>query len=67
MKIRHPHTGPDGQGIDGKLQIAVENDAGETTGEIVEFPIVAGVMDVPDQHVAHVLAGLHGSAVITDE
>lgn len=61
MKIEHPARGPNGEPIDGKLQIAVEDADENPTGEVVEFRIISGIMDVPDEHAPHVLRGLHGS------
>lgn len=71
--MRHPavderkNSPTRGQGIDGKLQLAIEDPAtGEPTGEIVEYRIVQGVMEVDEAHVDHVIAGVHGSSIIPD-
>jgi hypothetical protein len=49
------------ESISGKLQLAPDDGS-----EIVELVIVDGVADVPDEHVAHVLAGVHGAYLMED-
>lgn len=52
------------ENISGKLQLAIEDDGGEATGDIVELVVTDGVVEVPDEHLAHVLAGVHGAYVM---
>lgn len=58
------HKPPWTDDFSGTLQLAVEDDNGEPTGEIVELRIENGVVDAPDEHLAHVLAGVHGAQVV---
>lgn len=53
--------------ISGKIQLAIEDADGEPTGEIAELVIVDGICEVPDEHLDHVLKGVRGAYVVTDE
>lgn len=52
--------------ISGTLQLALEDDNGEPTGEIAEIVIVDGIAEIPDEHLAHTLAGVTGSRIVED-
>lgn len=58
------HDPPWTEAISGKLQLAVEGEDGEPTGEIVELVITDGICEVPAEHLAHTLAGVSGSFVM---